>query len=747
MIRNPRMDDVFPNGLQRDLLERERLLFRLMECKSSIRVIHAPALFGKTVLAFQYAKILFPDQGTVWIKADDPRFIKDLANKAFKRALVDEISSSESSPCELLVLDNVIAMPKEYFGELLSAFAVLKEAGIEMLITTKIHLPYLDRVVGSLCVTEAQRPPDKEEAHHFLEDENHAFDDDNSFSTMLLTARDLLLNPKEIARMFPGAPESFLSRAWPAVLCDEENGKNRLFASLQDFKIASVEEALLVLSLIVSKGPKTLLSRFIKGLDSINESDFNDRFPHAGLHARGFSALELSVKQRVSFLWVNLSRFVEFSPYSTETSFIAALLDDLLELKDFSLIQLIVKYCLNTDERSRFYDEHQLDEGSIEVKVQQQVQSSQPEVLSISRGIELSDSVHFVPVETVSPWPSAMDENKGTAWHTVSMNGSPAQRSRRTDVSGFKRLNIGAGSTLFGTLSDSVPIISSFGMASRKVSDLALENECSSSAVSLVNSIEHSSLSDDSDDRLVINLFGRFEMKRGNEPVPEKGDIRRMAKILVALLAINKSKELPRVWIEHVIWPDKVGASVSSSFYNLWSFLKKTITRNDSEKQMLGRTRETISFRELPYDCDVLQVDVLCKELSEHHSSDDCIRILTQIEHLYVGPLLPGIENAQIESYRSTYKRKVVDAMVEGTRILFKNGDVYDALHFAEYAYTQAITREDVTYNYMEILKALGNNTLAMDIYWKSHNAIVEQYGIDAPKHLDALYQDILKEA
>lgn len=74
IICNPQADTVIPHGLYRNLLERKQLLYKLMSNRDNVRILFAPSLFGKSVMAYQYAKILFPDRGIIWVKADDLRF-------------------------------------------------------------------------------------------------------------------------------------------------------------------------------------------------------------------------------------------------------------------------------------------------------------------------------------------------------------------------------------------------------------------------------------------------------------------------------------------------------------------------------------------------------------------------------------------------------------------------------------------------------------------------------------------------
>lgn len=107
---------------------------------------------------------------------------------------------------------------------------------------------------------------------------------------------------------------------------------------------------------------------------------------------------------------------------------------------------------------------------------------------------------------------------------------------------------------------------------------------------------------------------------------------------------------------------------------------------------------------------------------------------------------MPGIENAQLESYRNKFQNKVLDVLTEGSRIIYSKGNRYVALHFAGFAFGQNIAREDVCYLYMFIQKELGHYTGAINTYVECRGALVDEYGIDAPRRLDALYEEIIKE-
>lgn len=106
IVRNPQVGSLISSHVKKkDLIERKRLLLNLMATRDAVRVVCAPALFGKTILALQYAKIIFADQSVVWVKADDLCFVRDLD----ARCVMDSFRHVlEKGPtCELFVFDGV----------------------------------------------------------------------------------------------------------------------------------------------------------------------------------------------------------------------------------------------------------------------------------------------------------------------------------------------------------------------------------------------------------------------------------------------------------------------------------------------------------------------------------------------------------------------------------------------------------------------------------------------------------------
>lgn len=243
-----------------------------------------------------------------------------------------------------------------------------------------------------------------------------------------------------------------------------------------------------------------------------------------------------------------------------------------------------------------------------------------------------------------------------------------------------------------------------------------------------------------------IHLFGRCEVTRDGKNVLPNGELRRKAKLVLALLVVNDGKELPRTWIERIVWPESDPACVRSSFYNLWSYIRRVLTPPDEEPFGSRRSRDTVSLAGLNYVSDVGEVHAQCLLLNGCNDPDICKRVLGEIERLYCGPLLPGVQNDQIDAYRITYQNRVLDALVDGARALIRANDLRLAQHYAEFAFGIDQTREDVVYQYMKVQQLLGQYAGAISTFVSCRRALVDRFGIDGSSRLEELYEEILEE-
>lgn len=823
IVRNPKPTEIIPSELQSSIIERKKLILKMMSNRSAVRVICAPSLFGKSVLALQYAKIIFAAQSTIWVHSNDPRFLRDLDAGVMLQTLFSMLEdglvneAKDAPECELFVFDAVPNLSYERQDLFKRVLTSLHSLGYEVVVTTRYSSLFGQRdkqAIAEDIWTDGTRTDDtradgigadgtreedvrveaarveavkeKSVRAEATGEENYRADDAieteqvattdiftkdifaTELSFVLINAQELLLSTKELLRLFPHENPSLRGWVCPPTMCDKANGHTRMFSYFQSMEIQSIEDALALTALLLSEGKQLTLHCFIKDFSAIDLEKFNEYYAYAGVRNRIFVSYELSAQERFSLLWTHVKKLVKHSLYPSEKDYFDALLDELFKAEDYQVIQLILKFCLEESEREKFcarnnttmnfimkskkrkkrpLRKYQLIEEEAQLTGNQsQLAENQPQLTENQPHKSLRDPSYLgyaegQPFEITSAVLETTEPGKDEYLVRRSKPLMALDPSLNAPENSLETLDLMSSSTEIFSESEFRDNYFESGSGNRHPKSTFYENGNSKSLQTRNQfSVVHDS------DRLVINLFGKFEVRRGGKSVPEKGEIRKLAKVLIGLLVVNYQKDLPRAWVEQRLWPGSISNSISSNFYNLWAYVKKTLSRNEEERMLLGRTRDSVSLRELQIESDVIKVDLLCNEFSVAHDPEDCARILSQLELIYQGPLLPGLDNAQIEAYRNRFQNKVLDVVVEGTRIIFNKGNKYVALHFAAYSFGLDITREDVCYTYMFIQRQVGHYSGAIDTYLECRGALVEEYGIDAPRRLDDLYGEIIAE-
>lgn len=690
VFRDPRLEVVAPQFRTAHLYERKRPLLSMMSARGSLRVLCAPPLSGKSILAFQYANIMVSLRQTIWIDASDPRFLRDIDARKLLLAIA-EVMGQGLPRCDLVVFDAVPLLSAKRLDYFLSFVNALLLSGCEVVLTTReaslahsirsseSKVPILNLSVRDIAFTQAELKQN-------------------------LSSEDL----REV-RSLTGAPSFSDSLAVPAVLCDARQGRARLLDALRSVLFSSVFDAAALTALIFEKGRIETLARFVSGFECTSGS--LERFAACTGVSQGggsFRTLSFTVEERFTLLQANKPSLVAHSPYASESDYSHALAQELLSASESDLANLVLGSCTERQRRELLwsYGDAKLSEGT----------RSLGRIVEHPRNRNVG---HSRSQNTDRPHIKSVDRrhNQGPARPRSSIEKIPRTRfacnelvARRKDPSLYM---LGCG------------------------------HELDKFATEVVISKEDRA---PSPEPIVINLFGKFEILRSGRRIPEEGEIRKKGKLLIGLLLVNYEKDVPRNWVEQIVWPDARNKNGHSSYYNLWSYVKAILAETDEERFRLSRLRDSISLRSLPITCDVHVFDRLVNEFSAGCEVGECKRILDQIETIYQGPLLPGISNAQIDSYRRKYKNKVLDVMMEGVNILVEKGESYSALQYASFAFQVDPTREDVCYVYMNTLKRLGQFTAAISSYLECHSALVERYGIEASRRLDTLYEEILNE-
>lgn len=215
---------------------RNRLVSKLLQDRSVLRVICAPRGYGKTSLAHEYADRLFTGRAVRWVDASVPSFLADLDR--WHAVGFDGPGPGESA---LIVLDDVPWLHEERAATLAKCIDAFLEHGTEVLATT---LPSCD------CLSSLQAERVFVSAADLEITEQECLDGQDSEKSI---ARVHAL------RMWRGAKSDFMGRV-PAVAWGEDEGaRSRVLEWFFEEKLSLEVLRASVAIAILGEGPLALL--------------------------------------------------------------------------------------------------------------------------------------------------------------------------------------------------------------------------------------------------------------------------------------------------------------------------------------------------------------------------------------------------------------------------------------------------------------------------------------------------------
>lgn len=246
---------------------------------------------------------------------------------------------------------------------------------------------------------------------------------------------------------------------------------------------------------------------------------------------------------------------------------------------------------------------------------------------------------------------------------------------------------------------------------------------------------------------LLIRVFGGFEMKTHGDQIPQQKNLRTHAKALLVLLLIHRNRELPREWIEKTIWHNSRPEHARQSFYNVWSYTRRTLETYGIDSSFMSLSRGVVAFDSQDIQSDLISLDTIAmqKDIASC-SKNEVVPLLQSVLCLYKGKLLPGCDIPQIEIYRNSYHNKVIALLHDGAKRLRSMNEAILAERIASKAFSLDEAREDTCCTLMEIKRDLGQRSSAIMVFVAHRQRLVDKFGIDPSKRLYKLYEDILEE-
>ncbi len=247
--------------------------------------------------------------------------------------------------------------------------------------------------------------------------------------------------------------------------------------------------------------------------------------------------------------------------------------------------------------------------------------------------------------------------------------------------------------------------------------------------------------------RLRVTLFGGVEIRRGDEDVPSTVVTRRREKTLLAVLVINRGKEMSRDRLASVLWPVASAEAARKNLYSVMSQLRKALSLEGGACPYLVSTRSGCKLDMRYVESDVYEIGEVCRDLLfGRDAARSWERLYARVRTDFAEDLMPA-ENACefICSARDRYRMQLVDGLVAASARLVREGEERGALWFAHEALERDRSREDAYAALMEAQIAAGQRGAAIESYFACRRYLSEELGIDPSPRVVNLYRSVIE--
>ncbi len=321
------------------LFTRKHLLAMLLARRRSLRVICAPAHFGKSILAYQYAHEVFADDAVCWINAGEPAFLVSLDALRIKECQMDATSTDENTNAsKLFIIDDCPTLDDVRFSTLCTGIEAALNAGDEVILTTKdtrwtkLKKPYPEVIDAQLLLL----------GKHEQDEEVRSTQEDETLERRMNKGETNL-------RLIVGYPN------------DAAKAHKLLFETLMDQEITSSLEALSFIMLILERGALHELSSYVETLDNALMRDLEHAYPYVGIMPLSplFSCAMLSEQERFMLLRRHLQDIrMALGVFKNDEMFVECLLDHLLKHDRLELATQLACGLPQMSKRISFFDTH-----------------------------------------------------------------------------------------------------------------------------------------------------------------------------------------------------------------------------------------------------------------------------------------------------------------------------------------------------------------------------------------------------
>lgn len=238
-----------------------------------------------------------------------------------------------------------------------------------------------------------------------------------------------------------------------------------------------------------------------------------------------------------------------------------------------------------------------------------------------------------------------------------------------------------------------------------------------------------------------INVFGTFEVIKGETCIPES-KWKRRTRNLLTLLVIYQGRSMPRTTLLQQMWPDLSRVRALDNFYSVWS----DATRLIGGEPYLEKNGDFCRINTRYVRSDLEDIEQLSRAIIIGHPDPSVLLDShMSLEKLYRGGLaINETENEVIIGQRERYRATYVDSMLSGAELSLSRKDTRMALWFARKAMAEERSREDVYQVLMRAQMQAGQRCSAIRTFFEYRKFMKTELGLDPSAEMQSLYDSLV---
>lgn len=247
---------------------------------------------------------------------------------------------------------------------------------------------------------------------------------------------------------------------------------------------------------------------------------------------------------------------------------------------------------------------------------------------------------------------------------------------------------------------------------------------------------------------LKVRLFGGLSVDGPHGQISDKAWGKRKARLLFAMLAMNRGRDLPRDVIFERLWPDMPVEKAQSNFYVTWSHMKKALSPGGGPCPYLEHRGGVCRVVPEAVHTDLAEFFEMADELRRAEVRGDEQAVIAAAERmaeLHSGELLAGdLYEDWCSEMRERVRHELSDAMLIGAETLAACGALDRAVRLVRHALVFDPWREDLYQAALRYQIVAGQRSSAIETYMACRAILAEDLGLDPSQETQRLYEKVL---